>query len=65
MNPALPQRGTEPVFRLGLVHSLLPQAERWLVFRVLHTTRRHTGCNRLSSVGNEKDIDSFVSLTWS
>lgn len=55
----------EPVFCLELEHSLLSQAERWLVFRVLCTTRLHTGCNRLSLVGNEKDIDSFVSLTWS
>lgn len=39
--------------------------ERWLMLRVLCTTRLHKGCNRLSLVGNEKDMDSFVSLTWS
>lgn len=55
----------EPAFYLGLEHSLLFQAERWLVFRELCMTRLHTECSRLSLVGNEKDIDSFVSLTWS
>lgn len=55
----------EPVFFLGLEHSLLSQAKTWLMFRVLCTSRLHTGCNRLSLVGNKKDIDSSVSLTWS